>query len=102
MQDRACYMGLVLREKVSTPWQRQRAEQAIRSVFGRLDSIENITAANSLATVGSMGKLVQVVANPSQLATQLTEFTADRSAAMVRQNGILQQCPDPVSGRGVA
>ncbi|GAD10078.1 hypothetical protein GFGA_1c0800 [Gluconobacter frateurii NBRC 103465] len=52
--------------------------------------------------MSSMRQLIQVVANPSQLATQLTEFTADRSAAMVRQNGILQQCSDPVSGRGVA
>jgi len=62
-------MCLGLREKASTPWQGQRAEQAVSSVFGCLDSIENITAANSLATVGSMGKLVQVVANATELKT---------------------------------
>jgi len=67
-------MGLGLKEKASTPWQRQRAEQAVRSVFGRLNSIENITTANSLATVGSMGKLVQVVANAAECEAQEAEF----------------------------
>ncbi|MFT8491378.1 MAG: hypothetical protein ABF672_12655 [Gluconobacter oxydans] len=63
-----------MREKTSASRQRQRAEQAVRAVFGRLDSIENITAANSLATVGGMGKLVQVVANAAELEAQKAEF----------------------------
>jgi len=74
----------------------------IGPVFQAVNILQGVSTSNGITEMRSVSQLIQVVANPSQLATQLTEFTADRSAAMVRQNGILQQFPDPVSRRGVA
>jgi len=74
VQDRACHLDVGLREKASTTRQRQRAEQAVRAVFGRLNGIENITAANSLSAMSCMGKLVQVVANTAELEAQKAKF----------------------------
>lgn len=76
MQNRACHMGLVLSEKASTPWPGQRAEQAVRSVFGRLDSIENLTAANRFSAMSRMGKLIEVIANATELEAQEAKFWA--------------------------
>nr|WP_249194530.1 hypothetical protein [Gluconobacter sp. Dm-73] len=67
-------MGLGLREKASTTRQRKKAEQAVRSVFGRLNCIENVTAANSLSAMSRMGKLIEVIANATELKTQEAEF----------------------------
>nr|WP_237468726.1 hypothetical protein [Gluconobacter sphaericus] len=61
-------------EKASTPWQGQRAEQAVRSVFGCLNSIENITAANSLSAMSRVGKLIEVIANATELKPQEAKF----------------------------
>jgi len=74
----------------------------IGPVFQAVDILQGVTTGNGVTEMSSMSQLIQVVANPSQLATQLTELTADHSAAMVRQNGILQQCSDPVSCCGMA
>nr|WP_249201602.1 hypothetical protein [Gluconobacter sphaericus] len=63
-----------MRAKASAPWQRQRAEQAVRSVFGCLDSIENITAANRFSTMSCVGKLIEVVANATELKAQEAKF----------------------------
>nr|WP_249198255.1 hypothetical protein [Gluconobacter kondonii] len=63
-----------MREKASTSWQRQRAEQAVRSVFGCLNGIENVTTANRLSTVGSVGKLIEVIADAAELKAQEAEF----------------------------
>ncbi|GBR54881.1 hypothetical protein GSP01_28300 [Gluconobacter sphaericus NBRC 12467] len=39
--------------------------------------------------MSSVNQLIQVVANPSQFVTQLTELMTDLSDTMVRQDGIL-------------
>ncbi|GBR36914.1 hypothetical protein AA3266_2490 [Gluconobacter kondonii NBRC 3266] len=74
----------------------------IGPVFQPVDILQGVTTGNGVTEMNSVRQLIQVVANPSQLATQLTEFTADRSATMVRQDCILQQRSDPVSGCGMA
>jgi len=77
MQDRACHLDFGLREKASAPWQRQRAEQAVRSVFGCLDSIENITTANRFSTMSCVGKLIEVVADAAELEAQEAKFRSE-------------------------
>ncbi|MCP1238005.1 hypothetical protein NKW55_15815 [Gluconobacter kondonii] len=74
MQDRACHLDFGLREKASALWQRQRAEQAVRSVFGRLNCLENVTAANSLSAMSRMGKLIEVISNATELKAQEAKF----------------------------
>ncbi|MCP1273196.1 hypothetical protein NKW43_05790 [Gluconobacter albidus] len=74
MQALTCHLGLSLREKASTTRQRQKAEQAVRAVFGRLNGIENVTAANSFSAMSCMGKLIEVIANATELKAQEAKF----------------------------